>query len=142
MAQVLYNIIGAPVQYSCHLSFPQLQDMQNPSFIVVERKIEKEKNYRIVCLHTFLAQCGSRSSLQHAGTKDSPYLSWEEMMRHRCGSMHRYAPSYNLEQGFQRSRAATCALVKPAVGRRATSDFSCDLINKQAEGPLGMQVDC
>ena len=46
-----YNIIGAPVQYSCHPSFPQLQDMQNPSFIVIERKIEKEKNYRIVCLH-------------------------------------------------------------------------------------------
>jgi hypothetical protein len=47
-----YNTIGAPVQYSCHPSFPQLQDMQNPSFIVVERKTEKEKNYRIVCLHS------------------------------------------------------------------------------------------
>jgi hypothetical protein len=32
--------------------------------------------------------------------------------------------------------------VKPTAGRRATSDFSCDLIDKQAEGPLGMRVDC
>ena len=32
--------------------------------------------------------------------------------------------------------------VKPAVGRRATGDFSCDLINKRTEGPLRMRVDC
>ena len=33
-------------------------------------------------------------------------------------------------------------IVKPAAGRCATSDFSCELINKRAEGPLGMRVDC
>ena len=32
--------------------------------------------------------------------------------------------------------------VKPAAGRRATSDFSCGLIDKQTEGPLEMRVDC
>ena len=32
--------------------------------------------------------------------------------------------------------------VKPAAGRRATGDFSCDLINKRTEGPLRMRVDC
>ena len=32
--------------------------------------------------------------------------------------------------------------VKPAAGRRATSDFSCDLIDKRTEGSLEMRVDC
>ena len=32
--------------------------------------------------------------------------------------------------------------VKPAAGRRATSDFSCGLIDKWTEGPLEMRVDC
>ena len=32
--------------------------------------------------------------------------------------------------------------VKPAAGRRATSDFSCGLIDKRTEGPLEVQVDC
>ena len=53
----------------------------------------------------FLAQRGSRSSLQHAGTEDSPYLSWEEMMRRRRGSTCGYAHSKDLETGVQRSGA-------------------------------------
>jgi hypothetical protein len=33
--------------------------------------------------------------------------------------------------------------VKPAAaGRRATSNLSCDLIDKRTEGPLEMRVDC
>ena len=32
--------------------------------------------------------------------------------------------------------------VKPAAGRRATVTFSCGLIDKQAEGPLRVRVDC
>ena len=32
--------------------------------------------------------------------------------------------------------------VKPAAGRRATNDFSCDLIDKRTKGPLEMRVDC
>ena len=70
---------------------------------------------------SFLAQRGSRSSLQRAGTEDSPYLSWEEMMRCRRGSTRGYAPSEDLETGVQRSgatdrranRATTRALQLP-----------------------------
>ena len=54
----------------------------------------------------FLAQHGHRSSLRHAGTEDSPYLSWEEMMRRRRSSMHGCAPSDDLEPGFRCSGAA------------------------------------
>ena len=54
---------------------------------------------------SFLVQCGSRSSLQHAGTEDSPYLSWEEMMRRRRSSTRRYAHSEDLETGVRRSGA-------------------------------------
>ena len=57
---------------------------------------------------SFLAQRGSRLSLQRAGTEDSPYLSWEEMMRRRHGSTRRYAPSEDLETGVRRSRAMDC----------------------------------
>ena len=53
----------------------------------------------------FLAQRGSRSSLRHAGTEDSPYLSLEEMMRRRHGSTRGYAPSYDLEPGVRCSGA-------------------------------------
>ena len=46
--------------------------------------------------------------------------------------------------------ASNCAMVspgefpgvKPAAGRRATSDFSCGLIDKWTKGPLEMRVDC
>jgi hypothetical protein len=70
---------------------------------------------------SFLVQRGSRSSLQHAGTEDSPYLSWEEMMRHRHGSTRGYAHSKDLETGVRRSGATdrwadgvtTCALQPP-----------------------------
>ena len=34
------------------------------------------------------------------------------------------------------ARHVGCLGVKPAAGRRATSDFSCDLIDKRTEGPL------
>jgi hypothetical protein len=54
---------------------------------------------------SFLAQRGSRSSLQRAGTEDSPYLSWEEMMRRRCGSTREYIHSEDLEQEAQCSGA-------------------------------------
>ena len=54
---------------------------------------------------SFLVQRGSRSSLQHAGTEDSPYLSWEEMMRRRHGSTRGYAHSKDLETGVRRSGA-------------------------------------
>jgi hypothetical protein len=53
----------------------------------------------------FLAQHGSKSLLQRAGTEDSPYLSWEEMMRRRRGSTHGYAHSEDLETGVRRSEA-------------------------------------
>ena len=73
---------------------------------------------------TFLAQHGGRSSLQHAGTEDSPYLSWEEMMRHRCGSTRGYAHSKYLETGVRRSgttdrradRATRRVLQPPVTG--------------------------
>ena len=69
----------------------------------------------------FLAQRGSKSSLQHAGTENSPYLSWEEMMHRRHGSMHGYAHSEDLETGVRCSRATdrqadgvvTCVLQPP-----------------------------
>ena len=54
---------------------------------------------------SFLAQHDSRSSLQRTGTEDSPYLSWEEMMRRRRGSTRRYAHSEDLETGVRRSGA-------------------------------------
>ena len=57
---------------------------------------------------SFLAQCGSRSSLQRTGTEDSPYLRWEEMMRRRRGSTRGYTPSEDLETGVQRSGATDC----------------------------------
>ena len=54
---------------------------------------------------SFLVQRGNRSSLQRAGTEDSPYLSWEEMMRRRRGSTCGYAHSKDLETGVRRSGA-------------------------------------
>ena len=54
---------------------------------------------------SFLAQRSSRSSLQRAGTEDSPYLSWEEMMRRRRSSTRGYAHSEDLETGVRCSGA-------------------------------------
>ena len=39
-------------------------------------------------------------------------------------------------------RGEVAVVVKPAAGHRATSDFSCGLIDKQTEGPLEVRVDC
>ena len=44
--------------------------------------------------------------------------------------------------GSNSSTTLHCYSVKPAAGRRATSDFSCELIDKRAKGPLEMRVDC
>ena len=41
-----------------------------------------------------------------------------------------------------RCSSASSGGVKPAAGLHATSDFSCNLIDKRSEGPLEMRVDC
>jgi hypothetical protein len=82
---------------------------------------------------SFLAQRGSRSSLQCAGTEDSPYLSWEEMMRRRHGSTRGYAHSEDLETGVRRS-GATDRQADAAERRTARP-------TQRSDGPPGRRSD-
>ena len=54
----------------------------------------------------FLVQRSAHPSLRLERTEDSPDLSWEEMMRRRCGSMRGNALSSDLEPGARRRGVA------------------------------------
>ena len=63
---------------------------------------QRALQFRIV----LLVRRSSGSSLRLERTEDSPDLSWEEMMRRRCGSMRGNALSSDLEPGARRRGVA------------------------------------